>query len=128
MPTLITEPRGSYRPRQQRGGSGSRVGVIVPFALLLGIAAVAAYQVLRPIPSLSTGTEIGPTLTLPGDPPEMPWPAEGGASVMVRGLGSLGAHAVDTPHPIASTTKIMTALLILEDHPLAPSDVGPTLT
>src|SRR4051812_43004104 len=128
MPTLITETRGSYRPRQQRAGSGSRVAVFVPFVLLLVIGAVAAYQVLRPIPPLTPSADIGQTIILPGDPPELPWPAEGGASVMVRGLGSLGSHAVDAPHPIASTTKIMTALLILEDHPLGPDDLGPTLT
>src|SRR5439155_16088215 len=33
-----------------------------------------------------------------------------------------------SPQPVASTAKVMTALLILEHHPLAVGDQGPALT
>jgi D-alanyl-D-alanine carboxypeptidase (penicillin-binding protein 5/6) len=58
----------------------------------------------------------------------LPWPDEGQASVEVQGLGSLGTRGEGHPVPIASVTKVMTAHVVLEDHPLAPGEAGPMIT
>jgi D-alanyl-D-alanine carboxypeptidase (penicillin-binding protein 5/6) len=48
--------------------------------------------------------------------------------VVVPGLGVLGTSGEMTARPTASTAKIMTALLVLEDHPLQPGEAGPLVT
>nr|WP_223187551.1 D-alanyl-D-alanine carboxypeptidase [Streptomyces sp. CBMA29] len=57
----------------------------------------------------------------------MPWPSQGQSVAEVEGLGSLGVHGAQTPVPIASVTKVMTAYLILRDHPLTGQQTGPTI-
>jgi D-alanyl-D-alanine carboxypeptidase (penicillin-binding protein 5/6) len=58
----------------------------------------------------------------------LPWPTQGQASAEVQGLGSLGSHGDRRPVPIASVTKVMTAYVVLKDHPLGPDDAGPQIT
>ncbi|MFE9561541.1 D-alanyl-D-alanine carboxypeptidase family protein [Streptomyces sp. NPDC006487] len=57
----------------------------------------------------------------------LPWPHEGQASVEVEGIGSLGTVGEQRPVPIASITKVMTAYVVLREHPLGPRDPGPTI-
>jgi len=63
-----------------------------------------------------------------GTPPTLPWPAQGEAALAVEGTGELGSSGGQSARPMASTTKMMTALLVLEDHPLALNAAGPVLT
>lgn len=61
----------------------------------------------------------------------LPWPREGQAAVVVEGFGDrgdLGTHGPDRPVPIASVTKVMTAYVILRDHPLREGESGPRVT
>jgi D-alanyl-D-alanine carboxypeptidase (penicillin-binding protein 5/6) len=58
----------------------------------------------------------------------LPLPAAGAADVEVEGLGQLGGVRQDAVLPLASVTKLMTALLVLKDHPLAPGEQGPAIT
>ncbi|HET9591908.1 MAG TPA: hypothetical protein VFP17_03240, partial [Solirubrobacterales bacterium] len=55
---------------------------------------------------------------------QLAWPGEGEAAVAVEGIGGLGASGGGEPAPIASLAKVMTAYLVLEDHPLGPGDEG----
>lgn len=55
----------------------------------------------------------------------LPWPYEGQASVEIVGVGSLGTVGEQIPVPIASITKVMTAYVVLREHPLGPQDAGP---
>ncbi|GAA4593978.1 serine hydrolase [Planotetraspora phitsanulokensis] len=61
--------------------------------------------------------------------PDVPlsWPSEGQAAVEVEGVGSLGVSGEQTPVPIASVTKVMTAYVILSRHPLRSGDDGPLI-
>ncbi|WP_443076441.1 D-alanyl-D-alanine carboxypeptidase family protein [Streptomyces sp. TRM 70361] len=59
------------------------------------------------------------------------WPDQGQASVSVEGLGEqgdLGTRGAQRPVPIASVTKVMTAYVILRDHPLREGETGPLVT
>lgn len=59
----------------------------------------------------------------------LPWPADGETALWAEDFGGLGVCGKRTPVPIASVTKVMTAYVILQDHPLAsPADQGPDLT
>ncbi len=58
----------------------------------------------------------------------LPWPEEGQSSVLVEGIGArgdLGTKGTQTPVPIASVTKVMTAYVILGAHPLRAGESGP---
>ncbi len=58
----------------------------------------------------------------------IPWPATGEAAVGVEGLNFIESNLPDNPPvPIASLTKMMTAYVILQDHPLSPGENGPAI-
>lgn len=56
------------------------------------------------------------------------WPAEGEAALEVEGVGRSISSGADTPVPIASVAKVMTAYLTLRSHPLARGRPGFALT
>ncbi|MER6915018.1 D-alanyl-D-alanine carboxypeptidase [Streptomyces sp. NPDC000594] len=58
---------------------------------------------------------------------DLAWPDEGQASVAVEGIGSLGTKGRQTPVPIASVTKVMTAYVILKDHPMKDGGSGASI-
>jgi D-alanyl-D-alanine carboxypeptidase (penicillin-binding protein 5/6) len=97
--------------------------VVVAAVLFGGFALV---QGLRGAPSLVLRQRTS-SLTTTGAV-ALPWPRVGEAALAVPGVGTVGTHGGDAPLPIASITKVMTALVVLQDHPLAPGESGPTLT
>lgn len=105
--------------------------MILAVALCLGIVGAAAFvavQLLQPTPAL-TFTAAAPTLrALPGAPPRPAWPAHAEAVAGTPGTGILATHGGTRPRPIASLAKIMTAYVVLRDHPLRPTQEGPRLT
>ena len=92
----------------------------------LAALAGASYQVARPL-SPPVVRVLAPPAQLLGTAPSFNWPTRGAAAVAVDGFGLLGSTGRN-PLPTASTAKIMTALIILENHPLAPDQAGPVLT
>jgi D-alanyl-D-alanine carboxypeptidase (penicillin-binding protein 5/6) len=56
------------------------------------------------------------------------WPAYGQAAVILTGQHRIHAGPNQHPAPIASVAKVMTAYLVLRDHPLRPGEGGPTIT
>jgi D-alanyl-D-alanine carboxypeptidase (penicillin-binding protein 5/6) len=101
-----------------------RVGVV----LLLVVAGLAAWNYFRPIPAVAATPALPATDTVPGTAPTLPWPRQGSAAVSVSGLGFIGTSGNEQPIPAASVTKVMTALLILEDKPLKKGESGPVIT
>src|SRR4051812_33677426 len=59
--------------------------------------------------------------------PSTVWPAYGQAAVRV-GRSQVQAGPDQHAAPIASVAKVMTAYLVLRDHPLRPGQDGPTIT
>ncbi|HVD89960.1 MAG TPA: hypothetical protein VNB91_13785 [Jatrophihabitantaceae bacterium] len=103
--------------------------------LLVGIAAIAAalgYQMLRSSPSSTTSladvlrTEhrgaVGEAV------PSTVWPAQGQAAFVQTGRSQVQAGPNQHAAPIASVAKVMTAYLVLRDHPLRLGEDGPTIT
>ena len=92
------------------------------------LVAVSAWNYLQPIPAVAA-TRSGPAqTTISGTPPSLPWPGVGAAAVGVSELGLLAASADVPPTPTASVAKVMTALVVLADKPLALGESGPILT
>jgi D-alanyl-D-alanine carboxypeptidase (penicillin-binding protein 5/6) len=88
---------------------------------------VAAVQYLRPIPAIAAAAVV-PASNQLGTAPALPWPARGKAALYLDGYGPIGTSGDLTPGPIASTAKMMTALLVLEGHPLKAGEQGPVIT
>jgi len=87
-----------------------------------------AVQLLRPVPSMALTASVNTVRVLPGVSPRPDWPGQAEAAVGLPGTGLLGAHGGSQPVPIASLAKIMTAYLVLSDHPLSAGGSGPVIT
>ena len=85
-------------------------------------------QLLRPVPPMALTTAVTTARVLPGVAPRPDWPGQAQAAVGLPGIGLLGTHGGSAPVPIASLAKIMTAYLVLGDHPLAAGGSGPAIT
>jgi serine-type D-Ala-D-Ala carboxypeptidase (penicillin-binding protein 5/6) len=102
-----------------------------PLRLAVAVAAVITAVVLLqmsrsiPTPVVRAATLASTTSTVSGASPALPWPKTGQAAVAVPGRGLLIQSGPESPVPIASLTKIMTAYVVLTDHPLAPDAQGP---
>ncbi len=94
--------------------------------VVLGCAYVIV-QLVRPDPPVSAMTNTI-SKTIPGTPVPPPWPSEGEAAIGVEGSGLLSVHGRQMPTPLASITKLMTAYVVLHDHPLAGRTSGPVIT
>ena len=100
----------------------------VVIVLLLVAAGVATWSYLRPIPAVAATGALPVSEVIGGTPPTMPWPGRGSAAVAVQNLGFIASSGNEQAIPAASVTKVMTALVLLEDKPLAKNDQGPTIT
>jgi D-alanyl-D-alanine carboxypeptidase (penicillin-binding protein 5/6) len=96
--------------------------------LMVVIAALATWNYFRPIPAIVASASFPSETTTSGAPPALPWPSGGSAAVGVSGLGFIATSGNEQPVPAASVTKVMTALLILEDKPLKVGETGPYIT
>jgi D-alanyl-D-alanine carboxypeptidase (penicillin-binding protein 5/6) len=56
------------------------------------------------------------------------WPAYGESAADISGVGLVPGPRATRPVPIASVAKVMTAYVILRDHPLAAGASGPLIT
>ena len=56
------------------------------------------------------------------------WPADGQAAFTETGESQIHAGPNQHPAPIASVAKVMTAYVVLRDHPLGAGEDGPTIT
>jgi D-alanyl-D-alanine carboxypeptidase (penicillin-binding protein 5/6) len=111
-----------------------RIPRILVAGLLVVAAAIAAargYQVL----ASSSSTAASPNDVLrsehraarPKALPSTAWPADGQAAVQI-GQSQVQTGPNQHPAAIASVAKVMTAYVVLRDHPLRPGQDGPTIT
>ncbi|HKV87752.1 MAG TPA: D-alanyl-D-alanine carboxypeptidase [Candidatus Dormibacteraeota bacterium] len=96
--------------------------------LLAILVALAVWNYLRPIPAVTASAALPSTYTVPGTAPSLPWPTIGSAAVGVSGIGFIATSGNEKSLPAASVTKVMTALIVLEDKPLKRGEPGPVLT
>lgn len=100
-----------------------RVFVIVAVLLVL----VSIFQLIRPVPLPSAQPGVT-TSVIPGVRPTLPWPTSGGGEVEIQNIGTIATFNPDTEIQLASVAKLITALVIVKDHPLAVGSTGPTVT
>ena len=90
-------------------------------------AAVGARVETEPLPPASTVTLLRADVHLPGPPAYLAWPTQGEAALATSEGRLIGSSGPATAVPIASVTKVMTAYVVLSDHPLTRSQGGPVL-
>lgn len=96
--------------------------------IALVIIAIPVVQFVRPVPHLAVQVDGATTTAVPGQKPQLDWPSQGQAALTAVGIGDLGHSGDQTPVPIASMTKVMTAYLVLKKHPLGVGEEGPSIT
>jgi D-alanyl-D-alanine carboxypeptidase (penicillin-binding protein 5/6) len=94
------------------------LGVIILLILL--------YQFFRPLPNAAATNNTPQPLKTTAS--ALPWPSGGQAAIGAAGYGLLASHNTVSAVPIGSTAKIITALAVLQQKPLATGSQGPTLT
>ncbi|MFF4957341.1 D-alanyl-D-alanine carboxypeptidase family protein [Streptomyces sp. NPDC001222] len=104
-----------------------RIKIWTPLAVLLVII-FAIVQAVRPLPDPTLGLSADETYTFGGGNLALPWPGQGQSAIEVEGVGMVGVEGKQAPQPIASVTKIMTAYVTLQEHPLKGNDDGPKIT
>src|SRR4051812_37569924 len=99
---VLGHERPPDRGRRLRRGRRVAVSVAVVMMVVIGVGWFVS----------SRGTTAAATEG------SLPWPADGQSTVEVEGMGSLGTKGTQKPVPIASVAKVMTAYVILKEHPL----------
>ncbi|MEU1302380.1 D-alanyl-D-alanine carboxypeptidase [Streptomyces shenzhenensis] len=102
-----------------------RIKIWTPLVVLLAIV-FAIVQALRPLPDPALDLTADESYTFDGGKASIPWPSGGQGALDVQGIGSFGSSGAQKPVPIASVAKVMTAYLILRDHPLKGGE-GPKI-
>ncbi|WP_455711678.1 D-alanyl-D-alanine carboxypeptidase [Streptomyces coelicoflavus] len=103
-----------------------RVKIWTPLVALLVII-LGVVQSMRPLPAPTLDLTAQDSFTFDGGKPQIPWPETGQAALDVQGIGSFGSSGDQKPVPIASVAKVMTAYVILRDHPLKSGAEGPKI-
>ncbi|MFD7469921.1 D-alanyl-D-alanine carboxypeptidase [Streptomyces tendae] len=103
-----------------------RVKIWTPLVVLLLIV-FGVVQAMRPLPATTLDLTAQDSFTFEGGKPEIPWPSSGQAALDVQGIGTFGSSGDQKPVPIASVAKVMTAYVILRDHPLKSGAEGPKI-
>ena len=116
-----------FAPRKRRHIVWRLAPVVVVLLVLAAIAGVIK-AVAAPNPDLTVQRVLPASVTIPGQAPKPAWPAAGEAAVEVQGLPPLGSSGPATPVPIASLAKVMTAYIVLTDHPIQPGQAGFNVT
>lgn len=104
-----------------------RVKIWTPLVLLLLIV-FAVVQMVRPLPDPALTMTAESSYSFKGGDLKLTWPDQGQSAVTVDGVGTMGSAGAQKPAPIASVAKIMTAYVVLKEHPLTGKEQGELIT
>lgn len=99
---------------------------LVIILAIVGLGIMCTFRFNSPIPTVSITTTTQ-NIALPGEL-SVAFPDQGQSAVGTDTFGVMAASPDQAPIPIASVAKIMTAYIVLKDHPLQPGEEGPSLT
>lgn len=97
------------------------------FSLLLGLGVFLLVVALAPLPPAVISMSIPSTISQ--EPTSVVLPTEGTTQVVADGFGIIAESGPQDKKPIASITKTITALVVLDAQPLSGAeDEGPSIT
>lgn len=114
-----------YRKNDRVSHARPSVRVPLTFSIIAVLLLYIGATLLWPLRLEIAGTPL--EITSKTSAVELPWPANGRAAIQAEGYGELGRNGDNTSVPIASITKTITALTILQKYPLNPDQHGPTV-
>ena len=117
--------RGSHF--RKSSSAKTRFSKIIPVILILLVSLAAVVQVLRPVP-LPRARATLTNASVPGAKPVLPWPSTGGGELEIQNIGTMSNIKPNTELPLGSVAKIITALVVVKDHPLSLGGTGPIIT
>ncbi|KAA9108263.1 D-alanyl-D-alanine carboxypeptidase family protein [Microbacterium rhizomatis] len=101
-----------------------RAGVLVPIVIAAALVGVyAATTLLWPLYAVAPTITAVQVPSAPAAAAAPAWPATGSAAISVDRVGQL--TSTSDPEAMASITKVVTALLVLDQMPLAVGEQGP---
>ena len=130
-------PPSRRRPRpgrhvvhsHRRRRPGRRLVLLAALLVLVAAGAVVVgVRASSPDPPPVVTPVLARTVGVPRQAVTLPWPATGQGAIAIPAIGVDMASGPEQPVPVASLTKLMTAYVVLHDHPLAPHEPGPTIT
>jgi D-alanyl-D-alanine carboxypeptidase (penicillin-binding protein 5/6) len=132
---LLRAPRSAAGHSHRRGSPGRRqagpAGLIVLAALAVTVlvAVTVMWRSGPPasLPALPSGPPPAPLAQRPASLGAVHWPGAGVSAAGITGLGVVAGPGARRQVPIASVAKVMTAYLVLRDHPLGPGQQGPDI-
>lgn len=102
----------------------SRPGVLVPLGILVGLAGTySGATLLWPLHEVAPTVQAIAFETTPAPAAALTWPVSGSAAVGVQGIGSVASTTEAAG--IASITKVVSVLMVLDRLPLAVGEQGP---
>jgi D-alanyl-D-alanine carboxypeptidase (penicillin-binding protein 5/6) len=119
-----------YSKRARTRRTRRRIHVAALLAVVAAVAASLGYHMASSSPTAASSLDvlrseqrgaIGEAL------PSTVWPAQGQAAFVQTGRSLVQAGPNQNAAPIASVAKVMTAYLVLRDHPLRLGQDGPTI-
>ena len=121
--TEIEETGGLLRGARLRPAI-ARPGILVPLATLVGLLGVyTGTTLLWPLHEIPPTVQSVEFDTIPAPAPTVTWPAQGSAAVGIAGLST--ASSLPDAVSIASITKVVSSLMVLDRMPLAVGEQGP---
>lgn len=105
----------------------SRPGVLLPIGVL--VALVGTYTgttLLWPLHEVAPTVQSVEFATAAAPAAAITWPAQGSAAVGIEGIGTVASST--EPAVIASVTKVVSAMMVLDRMPLAPGEQGPSFS
>ena len=129
--TVSHEPHVLQRSPQSRRPSAAvyrrrRLAVFGSLVVLLILLAWSVTVLSVPLPSSATTVLQEPFVSGESVAPAVP--PFGTSAVVADDFGALGLAPTSDVVPMASMTKIITALMVLKAHPLRVNEPGPTIT
>jgi D-alanyl-D-alanine carboxypeptidase (penicillin-binding protein 5/6) len=104
-----------------------RITVLAVILLIAQVFLAGGSVLAKPLPATSAQLTATPELTQAAQP--LTWPTFGRGAVGAVGYdGVLAEHGDQGRVPIASVTKTVTALVVLEKMPIAEGEQGPSIT
>ena len=126
-PTPNGRGRHAATSRRKRW-TWARTMLVLLLVAILAAGGFAAIRLRAPVAAATVTSTISPTVTVSSPPVTLPWAAMGQSAISVPSLGVAQSSSNEVPVPVASLTKLMTAYVILRDHPLGVGQSGPNIT
>jgi serine-type D-Ala-D-Ala carboxypeptidase (penicillin-binding protein 5/6) len=102
--------------------------LVVLVLLVVAAAGFVGVRLHTPDPAPAVTPVLARTVHVAAQSEALPWPTTGQGAVAIPAVGVNVPSGPEQAAPVASLTKLMTAYVVLHDHPLTVGQSGPTIS